>query len=208
VIFKSFFDGGKQADSTQYDVVSLASVSGTTAQWKPFERDWRAVLKKHNAPFLHTTDAVSLKNEPFTNENGWDRDKRDAFLTDCVTVVEKHMMRPTKHYANPQNGLIPYVITIVLDDFNRAREVNPEVPRNANELCAVQTVYRVLQQGIVMGAHFSHLIFDQNEPFMGCIVDRMKNKKSKKRLEVLERITHIGQSDMRDLTCPGFLYQL
>jgi hypothetical protein len=29
MVLKSFFDAGKKADSTQYDVVSLAAVSGT-----------------------------------------------------------------------------------------------------------------------------------------------------------------------------------
>jgi hypothetical protein len=62
VVFKSFFDGGNEADSTQYDFVSLASVSGTETQWRAFERDWGAVLKKHNAPWLHTTDVLISTN--------------------------------------------------------------------------------------------------------------------------------------------------
>ena len=59
-----FFDGGNKADSTQHDVVTLAVVCGITEQIKPFDRDWMAVLRKHDVPLVHTTDAVSLKGRP------------------------------------------------------------------------------------------------------------------------------------------------
>jgi hypothetical protein len=198
VVFKSFLDGGNQADSRIYDVVSLASVSGTPTQWRSFEHEWNAVLKKHSAPFLHTTDAVSLKNEPFTKENGWDKPKRDSFLSDCVSVIESHIARPAQHsYSNPRDGLIPYVLTVVLKDFNRARETNSKVPRNANVLCATQVFDRVLKQGGRLGADFAHLTFDQTEPFMGHILDRKQNKKARKALgTIMDRAT-ITSTNMR-----------
>jgi hypothetical protein len=96
VILRSFFDGGNQPDSRLYDVVSLACVSGITEQWTAFEADWKRSLKKHGAPWLHTTDAVSLKKKPLTEAHGWTKAKRDAFLSDCVAVVENHLGIVTK----------------------------------------------------------------------------------------------------------------
>ena len=78
VAFKSYFDGGNKADSQQYKTVTLASFSGTSVKWQHFERKWAAVLVKHNAPWLHTTDAVSL-NKPFSKSSGWSKDKVDEF---------------------------------------------------------------------------------------------------------------------------------
>jgi hypothetical protein len=59
VVLKSYFDGGNQADSSQYDRVTLATACGTSDQWDMFESAWNEVLQKHNASFLHTTEAVS-----------------------------------------------------------------------------------------------------------------------------------------------------
>jgi len=201
VVLKGFFDGGNQADSTQYDVVTLASLSGVPNQWRPCENDWKAVLKKHHAPWLHTTDAVSLMNEPFTKQNGWDESKRNAFISDCVTVIERHMALPrTRTNPDGRVGILPYSLTIVLKDFLRARKANPEVPKTATEICATQAVYRCLQWGNYIGADFFHLIFDQGEPFMGHILDRQHNRKARKHLKpITGRITSIIQADMRDL---------
>jgi hypothetical protein len=199
MILKSFFDGGNQADSTKHDVVSLASVSGTLDQWRSFERDWKANLETYGAPYLHTTDAVSLKAEPFTKENGWDRDRRDAFISDCVTIIEAHIAEPpNKTDPHGRFGLLPYVLTVVLKDFLRARDANPEVPKTAEEICAMQTVFRCLQWGEYIGAHFYHLVFDQGEPFMGHVLDRQNNRKAKRHLKaIVERITSIKESNMR-----------
>jgi hypothetical protein len=201
VILKSYFDGGNQADSKEYDVVTLASVSGRKDEWKAFEMDWKAALKKHGAPWLHTTDAVSLKREPFTKDNGWDKTRRDKFISDCVTVIEQHTARPrTKQDPDGKVGLVPYTFTIVLKDFIRARAANPEVPKTATEICATSTVLRCLEWGGHIGAKFYHLIFDQGEPFMSHILDRQNNKKARKHLApITSRITSIGQSDMRDV---------
>ena len=194
VIFRSFFDGGKQPDSQQYDVLSLASVSGTTEQWKHFENGWKQALTKHRAKWLHTTDAVSLKKDPFTKVNGWDKTRRDLFLSDCVTVIEKHMA-----VDGGRPGLIPYVITIVLKDFIDFAVNNPDqISNDVTEVCAAQAVDRVIRQGARIGAHFFCLVFDQNEPFMGHISQRQTNRRAQKHLKpATQRITSIIETDMR-----------
>ena len=70
MLLKSYFDGGNEANSTQYDRITIATACGTNDQWKSFTEDWKLVLDKNDAPFLHTTDAVSLQ-KTFSKDKGW-----------------------------------------------------------------------------------------------------------------------------------------
>lgn len=193
MIFKSYFDGGNEANSSLYEVVCLSTVSGNSDQWRGFERDWKEVLKKHGAPFLHTTDAVSLKKSPFIPENGWNKTRRDEFLSDCVTALEKHIAVHNKH-----GGLVPYVVTIVLKDFLRAAKTHPRLPRDATELLATQAIEQAVRQGTHFKADFFHWVFDQNEPFKGHIDQRMQNRKASRHLKRLhDRVVSVTEADMR-----------
>jgi len=117
----------------------------------------------------------------------------DVFISACAQTVENHLAVP---YEN--NGLVPHVVTIVLKEFIQAREANSEVPKDATVLCATQSVAMVLARGAGMGAHFVHLIFDQNEPFMGHIYDRQHNKKASKHLKPFAgKISDLSETDMR-----------
>jgi hypothetical protein len=194
VVLKAFFDGGNEADSTQYDVVTLASVSGTIDLWKAFERDWRAILTKHGAAWLHTTDLVA-GNSPYANRDGWSEPKRTAFISACISVIDKHIViqKPTMR----RRGLVPYAVTIYLKDYLRARADNREVPRTLTELLSTQVVYRCLDLGYRMETDFFHLFFDQGEPYMGHIMDRKRKAAARKQIPMLEKIIQIGEIDMR-----------
>ncbi|HEY4360051.1 MAG TPA: hypothetical protein VGN17_03740 [Bryobacteraceae bacterium] len=199
VLLKAFFDGGNEADSTQYEVVSLASIAGTPGQWRRFDADWKINLKKHHAPFLHTTDALTF-NEPFTRDRGWNEQKVDNFLSDCAKIIDHHLLRPTVKNDPGREGLMAHVVTIVLKDFIRARGANPKVPKDATVLCATQSVATLLVRGANIGVHAYHLFFDQNEPFMGHIYDRQHNRKAKQHLKPFAgRISEIAERDMRDV---------
>jgi hypothetical protein len=188
VILKSHFDGGNQADSTQYDVVTLAVVSGTKEQWIPFEIEWKKDLKKHKAKYLHTTDAVAM-NDPFDNDSGWTEKSRDAFLLDCVTVASRHIAHQKTNRSGSMVGLYPATITIVLKDFNEARDLDKRLPRTPYEICTTQALYRALEWGNeIMGAEYYHLFFDQNESFRGHICDRQQNKKARRHLKLMPRV--------------------
>ncbi len=201
MVLKAYFDGGNQPDSTQYDVVSLASLAGTPGQWRAFDADWKINLKKHRAPFLHTTDALTL-NDPFTLAAGWNDKKVYDFLLDCAEIADGHLVRPYTRKDPGREGLLAHVVTIVLKDFLRARDVNPEVPRDVTVLCATQSVATLLVRGTNRDTNFYHLFFDQNEPFMGHIYDRQHNKRAKKHLRPFAgKISQIGERDMRDV--PG-----
>lgn len=192
MILKGFFDGGNEADSIMYETVTLASFLSTPDYWKKFDNAWSAVLRKHHAPPLHTTDAVSLKND----FDGWETGHRDEFVDDCVSVIEKSaaiFYRDGKMAL----GLIPCTVTIVLKDFKRAQIEIPDCPRDATEVCAVQSVNLLFRWGKHLGAHSYHLYFDQNEPFRGHVVDRWKNKRAKADMDIFQKVTHCDEANMR-----------
>jgi hypothetical protein len=194
MVLKSYFDGGNQADSTQYDVVALASVSGTVSEWKPFERDWKGILKKHKVAYLHTTDAVARRGI----YRGWDEKQRDAFLLDCVRVAGKHGARATIGEVPGKWGLFPTVAAFVLKDFNEHREENPDLPQNANEACLRQVLGEVLlwSQNQAACEHI-HCFFDQGEPFYGVLCHLLQNKRALKDAVYLQKITSRTEADMR-----------
>ena len=155
----TYFDGANKADSTQYDVITLASVSGTKHEWPRFNREWRHVLNKHRATCLHVTDAIAQKND---FRNGWNSRRRDALIMDCVKLIGRHIARPIRYNDPGRLGLYPHSITIKLAEFIKARQDNPDVPSSANEVCATQAVFDCMKWGFDgLGAQNIHLYFDQ-----------------------------------------------
>jgi len=200
VILRSYFDGGNQADSTQYDILTVAVISGTKDQWAPIESAWAEVLRVHHVGFLHTTDAVAL-NDPYSKRNGWDEARRDKFINDCVSAVEPLLARQLRpNEPEGHGGAYPCMVSIDLHDHQTAQIGQAHVPKDANEICAVQALRRCLEFGTdIVGAHFYHLIFDQGEPFRGYIEDRRRNGKVRKEHPLLDRITSVTDADMRSV---------
>ena len=170
--FKSYFDGGNKADSTQYDVLTLAVMSGSAQHWKDFEDRWRKVLRAHGANWLHTTDAVSLQDE----YKGWTKRRVNEFITDCTEVIERCAAQRTGRKITYW-GIRPATITVVLNDYKRAMNHFPNLGA-VEQLCAVQAAVCAMTYGRAKGFVKFQFFFDQNEPFYGHIRDRMVNKRS------------------------------
>jgi hypothetical protein len=205
VVLKSYFDGGNQADSRQYDRITLAAVCGTSEEWRGLESAWKDVLSTHKAPFLHTTDAIGLQKE-FSKDRGWTDDKVDSLISACVEVIAQHisipgrLFIPRSYFRNVgKPGLFPVTMTIRLDDYRRARERDPRLPVSVNEICASESLGMCFKWGKHIGAQRYELYFDQGEPFYGHVYDRRHNKKSKKDITPMSEVIHIGESDMRDV---------
>lgn len=201
MLVKAYFDGGNQPDSTQYDTVTLATIVGRMTELKPFERDWKAVLKKHNAPYLHTTDAMTFNND-FARSNGWNETRRDAFLEDCAKLFVDSIIKLVDPKEPVAIALAPYTMTIVLKDFKRVQTEFPRGLQDATEALAIHSVAHALDCCDKFKAHFLQLYFDQNEPFMGHIKDRLRNRKFRRDSRDKDefdpdRIVHIGEADMR-----------
>jgi hypothetical protein len=194
VVLESYFDGGNKADSVEYDVLTLAAISGNVNQLRRFERAWKKNLVRHRCDYIHTTDLVSLQNY-FDRDKGWNESKRDALLLDCVKIAGKHFARPiTQNDPTGRLGLFPHTITVDLKAFVRARSENSDVARTADEICAVQSLDACMEWGSLMETTSFELVFDQGEPFYGHVHDRIVSKRARRDLPFLERIVDHTQS--------------
>jgi hypothetical protein len=206
MVFKAYFDGGNEADSKQYQILTLASLIGNGIHWKAFDTKWNSNLKKHGVPYLHTTDAVSLSGDVFSKRNGWSLAKVEAFIDDCVGIIECHAaIRRGSMITYP--GLRPTTVSILLKDYNRAFCEIPELG-TPEHICVTQCLARCIlyanhTTALIKGSTEPkfQLFFDQNEPFRGHALDRAVNKASRKQDPVWKNVIHNGESDMRDI--PG-----
>jgi hypothetical protein len=196
VILKCYFDGGNEANSLRYDRITLATTCGTDEQWTAFESEWNEVLARHKAPFLHTTDAVSLQQE-FSAKNGWTRESVGAFIIDCVAVIENHLSIPGPFGNIAKPGLHIVTLTIPLDDYRRAKITDPKLPNSVTEICTSESLGFCFKWGRRIGAEEYHLYFDQGEPFYGHVYDRRHNRKSKKAITPMDKVIYLGEADMR-----------
>jgi hypothetical protein len=192
MVLMSYFDGAGQPDSRISDRIVIATACGTADQWNDFQSAWNKVLTDHEAPFLHTTDAVSLQDH-FSKEKGWDKSSVDAFIEDCVSVIRDNLWSPEK------SGLFVVTLTIPIADYLKAREVEPKLPHSITEICATESLSFCLRWGREIGAKYYHLYYDQGEPFFGHVDDRMRNEKAKRTIPLLGKVVHYGQSNMRDV---------
>jgi hypothetical protein len=206
VALKGYFDGGNQADSHQYDRITLATACGTCEQWKEFESAWSLVLDAHKAPFLHTTDAVSLQKE-FSRTKGWDNKKIDTMISSCVDIIEGHLYVPEGIVplgvpfggSINKSGLMVVTLTIPLKDYDRARKVVTSLPNSVTEICTTESLGFCFQWGRKIGMESYQLYFDQGEPFYGHVCDRKSNKKARKQINPMKNVVHLGESDMRNV---------
>ncbi|MGA3055136.1 MAG: hypothetical protein ABSD63_13075 [Candidatus Korobacteraceae bacterium] len=202
VVLKSYLDGGGKDDSSQYAVMSLASISAIPDDWMPFDTEWRLVLQRYfgdrAAGYLHTTDALT-GNSVY---KGWGRTKVFDFLSQCSEIAVKHILKPRNRETGfpGKYGLYAFVITIVLADFVEHARSHPDAPQNANELSLRQALAKVLkwsERGANPRCDECHLFFDQGEEFYGHLVQLLQSKKAKKDADALNRITSRTEADMR-----------
>jgi hypothetical protein len=206
VVLKGYFDGGNQVDSRRYDRITLATALGTSEQWCDLESAWKGVLDSHGADFLHTTNAVCLQKE-FSKNKGWTDDRVNDLISDCVNVIEQHIVVPGRivipdrfGFLLPniaRSGLNIFTFTIPLADYRRARKINPKLPNSVTEVCTTESLGICFKWGRRIGAEWYELYFDQGEPFYGHVHDRWHNRKSKKQITLMNRVVHVRESDMR-----------
>jgi hypothetical protein len=196
VSFKGYFDGGNEADSREYRIVTLAAFSGSGAMWDHFTEQWDRVLTTHRAKFLHTTDAVALRNE-FAVSKGWNRESVDLFISECVSVIEKCATtrdRDTDLFT--YIGLRPVTVSVILKDFLQALKKFPKLG-SPEHLCAINAVAFCTAWGLFTKYRKFQWFFDQGERFYGHIHDRLTNKKARRAAPELENTVCISEANMR-----------
>jgi hypothetical protein len=176
VLFKGYFDGGNKPDSKEYDTVTLAALFGQIGSFTRLERKWIPNLKKHGAPYLHTTDAISLEGA----YKSWTNGQVNAFIQDCSNIMRDSALA---HVAGRLVGLVPCTVTVVLKDFKRVQSEIPSGPQDATEVLATQSLGRMIEAGRWMEADFYYLYFDRNEPYRGHICDRLRNPRFKRAMK-------------------------
>lgn len=197
MVLKSYFDGANEADSDQFEFITIASACGTSEEWDAFHAAWNKVLRQHHADYLHTTDAVALQGD-FATLKGWNDAKVDALISDCVSVIANHIEIPSVLPDMPlRRGLFFVTLQIQLEDFVLARGDNPNLPEPVTELCTSESVGFCFKRGKLLGANWYHLYFDQGEPFYGHICDRKNNRKARRAIPMLSKVAHLGESNMR-----------
>ena len=194
--FKSYFDGGNQADTRQYMILTLAAFSGSGIQWDHFTEQWNIVLKRHRADFLHTTDALAMAR-PFTQKSGWKEAAVQAFIEDCVSVIER-CSTTRRGDIFSFLGVRPVTVSVILNDFRKALETIPDLG-SAEHLCVIYAAAHCTTWGLFNGYHKCQFFFDQGEPFCGHILDRKRNRTAKRAALEIRNITHVEQSDMRNV---------
>lgn len=196
MVLECYFDGANQADSIEYKVVTLACIAGTENQWEPCLQQWQSVVTQFGPGYLHTTDAIGFSRD-FKREKGWDEEKRDRLFFGCVGVAREHFAHLLGKIPTVP-GLLAHTTTINLQDFQRARLENSQVPPDANEICATQAIASCFQWAKNYDSIEGYrLVFDQNEPFRGHIWDRYSNPKVKKRYPHYSGIIEISEANMR-----------
>jgi hypothetical protein len=199
VVLKSYFDQSNHADSSEHDRISIGTVCGTSKQWKRFDTEWKKVLYRHHVEYLHTTDAVSLRND-FSKESGWNKKRVDCFIGDCVGVIERQIAIPYgipgKH---PRNGLYPITLTVPFDDWVRAKKKIPKLPNSIEEICATETVSFAFKLGREVSANKYELYFDRGEKLYGHVYDRWKHPKAKKDIEAMKDVIIVAEAVSMDI---------
>ncbi|MBZ5609358.1 MAG: hypothetical protein LAP38_13930 [Acidobacteriia bacterium] len=190
---KTYLDGGNTADAQKHKVITLAEFSGFPKDWKKFDKLWKSTLRKYHAPWLHTTDAISLQG-PFSPQKGWDSQTVERFIEGCVSVIEKCSTRVNA--AGKFYGVRPSTVTVHLKDFKQAQAEIPDLV-SVEHLCAITSTILAMSYGAALGAVSFELFFDQGEPFFGHIQDRMVNRESRRASKIWDLVVHYGQTDMR-----------
>lgn len=191
--FKCFFDGGNKADSRLYDTLTLAALSGDGILWDAFSDQWRAVLKRHRAPFLHTSDAMARKGVCL----GWTNAQVENFVGDCASVIERHATTRKKNTFT-YCGIRLAAVTVFLKDFRKALGRLPDLG-SVEEVCAVHAAAMCQTYGFFTGHSKAQFFYDRGEPFCGHIRDRMNNKKARKMIPRLGKTVVTAEADMRDV---------
>jgi len=197
MVLESYFDGSNHADLSQFDRVALATVSGNCEQWEGFIVDWNEVLARHNVPYLHVTDAVTL-NGPFSVSKGWSHRSVDDFILDCVRVAKRHAAMPPLVGGEFRAGLRAVTMSIYLEDYKKAREANPLLPNSVYELCTSEVLGFVFRWGRKLGVESHDLYFDQGESYRGHALDRASSDRVKKTSPIFNDVIVHDEVNMRD----------
>lgn len=113
------------------EAVTVAGCVSSNKKWKRLETEWRAILSEYGVSVFHMADCAGKRRE-YSAANGWDSQRRKAFLSELAECAAKHVQ-----YAAS--------ITIPVRDFaEAAREINLKPGDRSEFLAAGRTTIHIL----------------------------------------------------------------
>jgi hypothetical protein len=178
----------------------LACFSGSAKTWRSFEKEWKDVLKRHNAPESNNNVPYFHAKEAYHNQggyNGWNAGKVSMLADDLIGVIGNHIYSE-KH---PKNDLIAYSQTIKRSDYNIIKGNKPLL-RDINLICLDHCFGCIICHPLLQTENDRKrnkvvLKFDQNEVFFS-IVTRLHQLKGEKRPYWSDMINNIQQVNMKE----------
>jgi hypothetical protein len=167
VDLECYFDGGNQADSREYDLVTLSVISGTPKQWRKLEEQWKQKCDERHIGYFHATEHKD----------------RLELMEDFTEIASTHVFQRSPFC----HGLYPFSVTVPLDDFLRARAMNHRTPHSVPDILIREALYRCVEWGMnVIGSKDFHIVFDRGEPYMGLVSDFKRNPKSRREYPIVD----------------------
>ncbi len=152
---------------------------------------WTAhALSKHNAPYLHMNEAVSLAGS-FRATNGWNSERVTHLIMDLSDVVNCYDPR----------SLLPVVVSLQMEYYRTAAATKQRAAvLRPTTVCAVQSCQRVLGSLDPDPENVNstiNIFRDRDEPYLGDLVRDWESAKIRRIEPPLERINRITAMDMR-----------
>jgi hypothetical protein len=182
-IVKAYYDGSGKLDDPGCHSVTLAGVFGPETLWPEFEDGWNSILRRHDADYLHMGEALHQDKGLFA---GWERQKVNALIEDCISYLGKMRRR----------GLKGHACTVSAATYGSAKTRVPSL-KSAPCICVGICVGQVLALSDIKPRCVS-LFFDQSEEFFPEINHEWG--RSKTQSNVWGAVATIQQVDMRH--CP------
>ena len=186
-VLECYFDGANKA-TEEFNRVVLAMACGAPDQWRDFNADWDALRQQHSAPPLHTTDAAALGGK-FCRKYGWDDRRVDDYIIGAVKVIRRYL----------ESGLHVATLTILLEDYRRARNEIALLPKSVNNILVSESMGFCFRLGRQIGAEKYDLHFDRNESFRGHVIDVKESKQALIDVPYFKRV-NVCTADVADLT--------
>lgn len=120
-ILRAYFDDSGDEENQQIVASSLCGYIGKLEDWQYFEKEWQAILKKHDVPYLHMKEFAHFRKHFAKYKK--DSDGRIKLLKDLIKVIHDSQL----------NGIVSGVDLNDLRDFNKGNKTgNPIIAYSLN----------------------------------------------------------------------------
>jgi hypothetical protein len=160
-----YFDGSVGGDSDQW--LTLAGLIASDWTWAIFQKHWEIMLRERYpiAPYIHMT-ALITGNDPFELVAGWTECRVDRLVSDAEGVLNS---ADKKH-------ICAFACSIDVSAHSRLIDEGYNISDPA-VICAEIGIGQLLTRyRDTHSLEMAHLFYDQDEPFIGSIRKRWRER--------------------------------